>query len=65
MVSVWRRIAPEANLEALVVMANGAAKLGRWSIGHDRNSHFRWLKAFWQVGFQDQARFFLMRSISR
>ena len=50
---VWRRIAPEAYLEALVMTVKGTVRPGRWRMAFDRK----------EVGDQFQGRFFLVRSI--
>ena len=54
-------MAPEAYLEALVAMAKGAARLGRWRMGFDRNRDLRVSKEVWQAGDQFQGKFFLVR----
>ena len=56
-------MAPEANLDASVVMAKGKERLDRWRMGLDRNSDFKESNADWHWGVQCQARFFLVKSI--
>ena len=56
-------MAPEANLDALVVMVKGKERLGRQRMGLDRNSDFNKSNADWHWGLQFQARFFLVKSI--
>ena len=63
MASVWRSMAPEVNLDALVAMAKGEERSGRWRMGLDRNSDFNESNADWHWGVQFQARFFLVKSI--
>ena len=59
---VWRRIAPETYLKALVVMVNGLEKLGRCKTGQDKKSFFSELNDYWQVDVQSQQLSFFMRS---
>ena len=56
-------MAPEANLDALVVVVKEEGRLGRQRMGLNRNSDFNELNADWHWGIQFQARFFLVRSI--
>ena len=43
--SVWRSMVPKVNLDALVAMAKGEERLGRWRMGLVRNSDFNELNA--------------------
>ena len=56
-------MAPEANLEASVAIAKGAAGSGRCRTGLDRNKDLSVSKEVWQAGDQFQGRFFLVRSM--